>query len=143
MAWRKGNRGRGRGRRGVKSGPTCSLHLVSFSVVVCNTQYSGTTLLKWGDGSLVPRPLPDFISQLGRKFLSFLHSCEIKSGSGLGMRLGRLTSSEHFFEHKVGKGSCDILSVFFCRRDVITYEDAELPVVLHSVSTYPNPEVPR
>ena len=31
--------------------------------------------------SLVPRPLPDFISQI------FLHSCEIKSGSGLGTRL--------------------------------------------------------
>ena len=30
--------------------------------------------------SLVPRPLPDFIS-------IFHHGCEIKSGSGLGMRL--------------------------------------------------------
>ena len=38
-----------------------------------------------GLGSLVPRPLPDFISQLWRKLSSFLHSCEIKSGSGLGM----------------------------------------------------------
>ena len=37
-------------------------------------------------GSLVPRPLPDFISQLWRK-IEFLHSCEIKSGSGLGTRL--------------------------------------------------------
>ena len=37
--------------------------------------------------SLVPRPLPDFISQLWRN-LDFLHSCEIKSGgSGLGTRL--------------------------------------------------------
>ena len=34
-------------------------------------------------GSLIPRPLPDFISQL----LSFLHSCEIKSESSLGTRL--------------------------------------------------------
>ena len=33
-------------------------------------------------GSFVPRPLPDFISQP-----IFLHSCTIKSGSGLGMRL--------------------------------------------------------
>ena len=32
--------------------------------------------------SLVPRPLPDFISQPWRK-------CEIKSGSGLGTRLGK------------------------------------------------------
>ena len=32
--------------------------------------------------SLVPRPLPDFISQL-----IFLHRCKIKSGSGLGTRL--------------------------------------------------------
>ena len=40
-----------------------------------------------GDSSLVPRPLPDFISQPWRKI--FLHSCEIKSGSGLGTRLGR------------------------------------------------------
>ena len=34
--------------------------------------------------SLVPRPLPDFISQPWRK----IHGCEIKSGSGLGTRLG-------------------------------------------------------
>ena len=33
-------------------------------------------------GSLVPRPLPDFISQP-----IFLHGCDIKSGSGLGTRL--------------------------------------------------------
>ena len=33
--------------------------------------------------SLVPRPLPDFISQLSQ----LSHSCEIKSGSGLGTRL--------------------------------------------------------
>ena len=32
--------------------------------------------------SLVPRPLPDFISQP-----DFIHASEIKSGSGLGMRL--------------------------------------------------------
>ena len=43
--------------------------------------------------SLVPRPLPDYISQLWRKLgqknntAEFLHICEIKSGSGLGMRL--------------------------------------------------------
>ena len=36
--------------------------------------------------SLVPRPLPDFISQLWRKKF-FLHNCKIKSGSALGMRL--------------------------------------------------------
>ena len=36
--------------------------------------------------SLFPRSLPDFISQLS----SFLHSCEIKSGSGLGTRLMKL-----------------------------------------------------
>ena len=36
--------------------------------------------------SLVPRPLPDFISPLW----NFLHSCEIKSGSGLGTRLTRV-----------------------------------------------------
>ena len=36
--------------------------------------------------SLIPRPLPHFISQLW--ILIFLHSCEIKSGSGLGMRIG-------------------------------------------------------
>ena len=40
MAWRKGNRGQGRGRRGVKSGPTFSLRLVSFSAAVCNTQWN-------------------------------------------------------------------------------------------------------
>ena len=34
--------------------------------------------------SLVPRPLPDFISHR-----IFLHGCEIKSGSDLGMRLLR------------------------------------------------------
>ena len=82
MAWTKGNKGQGRGRRGVKSGPTFSPRLVSFSAVVCNMQYSGTTyckLLKWGDGSLVPGPLPDFISQLWRKLPSLLHSCKIKS----------------------------------------------------------------
>ena len=36
--------------------------------------------------SLVPRPLPDFISLLW----SFLHSREIKSGSGLGTRLTKI-----------------------------------------------------
>ena len=36
------------------------------------------------DGSLVPRPLPDFISQ---PWTIFLHGCEIKSGRGLGARL--------------------------------------------------------
>ena len=40
--------------------------------------------------SLVPRPLPDFISQPWRKI--FLHGCEIKSGSGLGTRLGEAHS---------------------------------------------------
>ena len=41
------------------------------------------------DGSLISRPLPDFISQLWRKLGNFLHSCEIKPGSGLGTRLLR------------------------------------------------------
>ena len=51
------------------------------------------TKLKVGRPSLVPRPLPDFYlaavekSQL-QEIPSFLHSCEIKSGSGLGMRPG-------------------------------------------------------
>jgi len=36
--------------------------------------------------SLDPRPFPDFIPQPWRNI--FLHSCKIKSGSGLGMRLG-------------------------------------------------------
>ena len=36
--------------------------------------------------SLVPRPLPDFISLLW----CFLHNYEIKSGSGLGTRLTRV-----------------------------------------------------
>ena len=40
-----------------------------------------------GKYSLVPRPLPDFISQPWRNPI-FLHGCEIKSGSGLGTRLG-------------------------------------------------------
>ena len=35
--------------------------------------------------SLIPRPLPNFISQPFSPF--FFHSCEIKSGSGLGTRL--------------------------------------------------------
>ena len=35
--------------------------------------------------SLVPRPLPDFILQLWRT--DFLEGGDIKSGSGLGMRL--------------------------------------------------------
>ena len=39
--------------------------------------------------SLVPRPPPDFISQLWRKLNFFLHGCERKSGSGLGMRLSK------------------------------------------------------
>ena len=62
VAWRKGNRGQGRGRRGEKSGPTFSLRSVSFSAAVCNIQYWGITyskLLKWGDlfhqnSSLIP-----------------------------------------------------------------------------------------
>ena len=37
--------------------------------------------------SLVPRPLPDFISQS-----IFLHGCKIKSGSDLGTRLGAIYS---------------------------------------------------
>ena len=40
--------------------------------------------------SLVPRPLPDFISQPWR----ILHGCEIKSGSVLGMRLAYLSICE-------------------------------------------------
>ena len=39
--------------------------------------------------SLVPRPFPDFISQMWQKLGRFLHSCDIKSGSGLGTRLAR------------------------------------------------------
>jgi len=50
--------------------------------------------MKWGvrlfwliaDGSLVPRPLPDFILQPWKKSI-FLHGCEIKSGRGLGTGL--------------------------------------------------------
>ena len=38
-------------------------------------------------GRLIPRPLPDFISQLWRT--DFFHSCAMKSWSGLGMRLLR------------------------------------------------------
>ena len=38
--------------------------------------------------SLVPGPLPDFISQLWIPI--FLQGCEIKSGSGLGTRLGEV-----------------------------------------------------
>ena len=34
--------------------------------------------------SLIPRPLPDLVSQPWR---IFLHNCKIKSGSGLGTRL--------------------------------------------------------
>ena len=55
--------------------------------------------------SLVPRPLPDFISQLSQ----LSHSCEIKSGSGLGTKL-------HSCEIKSGSGlgtrvhSCEIKS---------------------------------
>ena len=58
--------------------------------------------------SLVPRPLPDFISQLWRKNRKiFLHSCEIKSGSGLGTRLYEphtriWTTIEIFKEQKEG-----------------------------------------
>ena len=40
--------------------------------------------------SLVPRPLPDFISLAAvekTQLRDFLHSCKIKSGSGLGTRL--------------------------------------------------------
>ena len=39
-------------------------------------------LLKWARSSFVPRPLPDFIWRLWRK--------QIKSGSGLGTRLGKV-----------------------------------------------------
>ena len=48
MAWRKGNRGQGRDRRGEKSGPTFSLHLVSFSAAVCNIQYWGIKYRRTG-----------------------------------------------------------------------------------------------
>ena len=40
--------------------------------------------------SLVPRPLPDFISQP-----IFCHSCKIKSGSGLGTRLHNFRKRSH------------------------------------------------
>ena len=39
----------------------------------------------WIMRSLISRPLPDFISQLWRNS-EFLHSCKIKSGSGLFVR---------------------------------------------------------
>ena len=47
--------------------------------------------------SLVPRPLPDFISQPW----IFLHGYEIKSGSGLGTRLYvyRCMQSSYYQEH--------------------------------------------
>ena len=51
--------------------------------------------------SLVPRPLPDFISQLWRKIDPiFLHSCEIKSGNGLGTRLPK-TYNNYLYEVNV------------------------------------------
>ena len=66
-------------------------------VIVCTEAGFITFRLSWTDykrilPSLVPRPLPDFISQPWRKigiFLHgiFLHGCKIKSGSGLGTRL--------------------------------------------------------
>ena len=62
-------------------------------VCYCNTGYVGNGSSCLGkckyfstiaSVSLVPRPLPDFISQPWRKI--FLHGCEIKSGSGMGTR---------------------------------------------------------
>ena len=60
--------------------------------------------------NLVPRPLPDFSSQL-----IFLHGCEIKSGSGLGTRLGSLHLSVFWSEEpgnkaKQKKGSHQLLA---------------------------------
>ena len=46
--------------------------------------------------SLVPRPLPDFISQP-----IFLHGCEIKSGSGLGTRLPRASITHDIIKKSV------------------------------------------
>ena len=50
-------------------------------------QWNIPTLITRALCSLVPRPHPDSISQLWRKIPIFLHSCEIKSGWGLGTRL--------------------------------------------------------
>ena len=41
----------------------------------------------YGLCSLIPRPLPDFISQPWIFSRGFFHGCEIKSGRGLGTRL--------------------------------------------------------
>ena len=53
--------------------------ILSSSFFFCFFFYSDAVMC-----SLVPRPLPDFVSQPWRKIG---HICKIKSGSGLGMRL--------------------------------------------------------
>ena len=69
----------------------CDNYVVWVEAIVSSSclrksQIPGQTVvsirLKNGIGSLIPRPLPDFISQPWRKI-----GCEIKSGSGLGTRL--------------------------------------------------------
>ena len=57
---------------------TLTMQLHIDNIVVLATFQLGT--------SLVPRPLPDF-----------LHSCEIKYGSGLGMRLVTHLRKRHVF----------------------------------------------
>ena len=49
--------------------------------------------------SLIPRPLPDFVSQLW----IFLHGCKIKSGSGLGKRLPFTLMTTGAFSQNVSK----------------------------------------
>ena len=60
-------------RHSRRDAPTCHSHLTAF-------------LHERAVPSLIPRPLPDFISQPWRK-INFLHGCKIKSWSGLGTRL--------------------------------------------------------
>ena len=68
-----------------RSTTSSALWKISWPVTRLVTRLVSFTDQNWmmGRPSLVPRPLPDFISQI------FLHGCEIKSGSGLGTRLGQ------------------------------------------------------
>ena len=56
-------------RHSHRDAPTCRSHLTAF-------------LHETAVPSLIPRTLPDFITQPWRK-IDFLYSCEIKSASGL------------------------------------------------------------
>ena len=85
-----------------------------FDVAVFHTSCCHLQHFKVQKISLVPRPLPNFISPI------FLHGCEIKSGSGLGTRLQKMATQMYFVDNNIWYILCILMIQCECHSAWLT-----------------------